>query len=275
MKETEHSWDIEDINQSLRAVTEIAESVAYGKGVRFSIPDTGTSLDVYPQAQHIQILTWNFQVAMYRAKVAYIDERGVAFEGPEIARPERVWVAPNGDVTVVISSGIERPTLAQLLQAPKSTALASASATQLPQRAKTATESQNKPEMAPTMSESSLAAETASEALESPTEPDSGPTGKEKKEYIKLSGRVGRAPVFWTTRNGVPVARFPLGVHLEGDRTEWHTVKAWRALAEKARELKRGQLASVNGYLDYEVRRGADGKARRERIIRAAAILPK
>jgi single-stranded DNA-binding protein len=73
----------------------------------------------------------------------------------------------------------------------------------------------------------------------------------------------------------VPIAKFPLGAHLEGDRTEWHTVKAWRALAETARELKKGQLANVNGYVDYEIRRSGDGKSRRERIIRAAAIVPK
>jgi hypothetical protein len=112
-----------------------------------------------------------------------------------------------------------------------------------------------------------------SEAISSPNGQDG--EAKEKKEYIKLSGRVGRRPVFWSTRNGVAIAKFPLGVHFEDGSTQWHTIKAWRALAEKAMELEKGQLASVNGYVDYEVRRGEDGKPRRERIIRAAAIRPK
>src|SRR5205823_11642199 len=85
--------------------------------------------------------------------------------------------------------------------------------------------------------------QAVSEAISSPN--GQAAEAKEKKEYIKLSGRVGRKPVCWTTRNGVAIAKFPLGVHFEDGSTQWHTIKAWRALAEKARELDKGQLASV------------------------------
>ena len=73
----------------------------------------------------------------------------------------------------------------------------------------------------------------------------------------------------------MPIAKFPLGVHFDDGHTDWHAVKAWRARTFSARALEKGQLASVHGYVDQEIRRGEDGKIRRQRIIRAAAILPK
>jgi single-stranded DNA-binding protein len=63
---------------------------------------------------------------------------------------------------------------------------------------------------------------------------------------------------------------------MEDDTTKWHTVKAWRALAEKARDqLSKGQLAEVRGYADEEKHKGKDGVERVQQIIRAAAIIPK
>jgi hypothetical protein len=261
------SWDIVGIRESLHAETEIARSPADGDGVRFFVGLSQLTLDVWPQVGHARITTPDFRVDAYRVYPAVLGQGDIILEGGVATSAPRIWLDSSGAVTIFIPSSSElgEPAdyaLRKYIEQPEPTIVP-------------LQEAQNKPGCPPGPIHQADPAAAVSEALQPATGAGSESSGKETKEYIKLSGRVGRSPVFWTTRNGVSIAKFPLGVHLDDGHTDWHTVKAWRTLAEKARALEKGQYASVHGYVDEEIRRGDDGKARRERIIRAAAIIPK
>jgi hypothetical protein len=231
--------------------------------VRFLVGLTEVTLDVWPAAGHARVTTEDFQIDAYRVRPAVLDCGRVVFEGNEEASARRVWLDSSGSVTLFIPPSSE-------LGAPADAFLAAAAA------ATPLQEAQNKPDGPPGSMRRLHPAAADLGALGAATDTTGEQfAAEQRKEYIKLSGRVGRAPVFWTSRNGVAIAKFPLAIHFEDGHTDWHTVKAWRALAGKVRSLEKGQLVSVRGYLDYEVRRSDDGKARRERIVRAAAIIPK
>ncbi len=72
-----------------------------------------------------------------------------------------------------------------------------------------------------------------------------------EQERLTLLSRLGQDPTIRTTRNGVLVARFPLGVRDEADptKTTWHQVLAFRQRAEQVRDtLKKGNAVEVIGY---------------------------
>jgi hypothetical protein len=72
-----------------------------------------------------------------------------------------------------------------------------------------------------------------------------------EQERVTLTGRLGQDPTTRTTRNGVLVARFPLGVKDDTDlaKTTWHHVLAFRDRAAWVRDtLHRGDAVEVIGY---------------------------
>lgn len=75
-----------------------------------------------------------------------------------------------------------------------------------------------------------------------------------------LIGNLGKDPELRYTNSGVPVATFSLATNEswkdpEGnvqERTQWHTIVAWRRLAEICGEyLKKGSKVYVEGRLQY------------------------
>jgi hypothetical protein len=108
-------FDIEEINGVLRSDTEVAEHLAFGQGIRFQVGETGISIDLYPQAEHLQVTTRNMQILMYRVARATVIDEGVAFEGKDHDQPERIWVDSHGDIILYAGSGVKRPTLSELL----------------------------------------------------------------------------------------------------------------------------------------------------------------
>ena len=89
------------------------------------------------------------------------------------------------------------------------------------------------------------------------------PVVLERQERLTLRGRVAAAPTFWTTRNGVPRAKFPLAVHDETDTTTYHTVQAFRRRAEQVRDkVKKGDAVEVIGYRHESTRQTKDGAAK-------------
>lgn len=83
---------------------------------------------------------------------------------------------------------------------------------------------------------------------------------------VTLIGRLGGDPEVRRLENGAAVARFGLATNESykdnmgnwQDRTEWHNVTAWRALAERAESsLKKGALVYVEGKL--QTRKWTDG----------------
>jgi len=75
---------------------------------------------------------------------------------------------------------------------------------------------------------------------------------------VTLVGRLGSDPEVRRLENGAAVAKFSVATNESykdnmgnwQDRTEWHSVVAWRYLAEKAENsLKKGSLVYIEGKL--------------------------
>jgi hypothetical protein len=269
----ELEWDIIGISESLHANTELVQSPAEGQGIRFLVGLSQLTLEVWPQTGHARITTPDELIEAYRVRPASLGQGDLILEGGDKASARRYyWLDSSGQVHIYISPSSELGMPAErVLDAIINQHNAEEGETPSPTPLQEAQYKLTGPSGPVSQDGQS---EAVSGAISSPNGQDAEAKEK-KKEYIKLSGRVGRKPVFWTTRNGVAITKFPLGVHFEDGSTQWHTIKAWRALAERARELNKGQLASVNGYIDYETRKCEDGKIKREKIVRAAMISPK
>src|SRR5205823_1428186 len=139
----------------------------------------------------------NGSLSLYGVKLASVTAEGIGFEGPGSEPGERLWISAHGSVTFTIPGGGEHSSLPDLLVPPKPATLTHGPS---PEAENMALPSASRPTSPP------AAPEAGSEPLQSPTGPS--PEGR-KTDYIRLSGRVGRTPVFWTTRNGVPIAKFP------------------------------------------------------------------
>jgi hypothetical protein len=93
-------------------------------------------------------------------------------------------------------------------------------------------------------------------------------------ERLTLLGRVGRDPTFWTTKNGVARAHFPLGVRHNpaSDKTTWHRIDAWSKWAERARDtVSKGQVVEIVAYRRVTTVEGPRAPRQVEEL-RAAAI---
>jgi hypothetical protein len=80
-----------------------------------------------------------------------------------------------------------------------------------------------------------------------PTEPHPD----DERERVTLVGRVGREPTFrTTTRRGVFIGQFPLGVHPDVETTVWHTIVMFdnRARMLQEKNLAVGEEIEVVGF---------------------------
>ena len=89
---------------------------------------------------------------------------------------------------------------------------------------------------------------------------------------VMLVGRLGKDPELRYTTDGTPVATFTMATSetfkdrsgVKQERTEWHTIVAWRKLAEIAGEyLKKGRLVYIEGKIQSREWEGKDGIKRR------------
>jgi hypothetical protein len=95
-----------------------------------------------------------------------------------------------------------------------------------------------------------------------PTPPKDRPAGKETKERVVITGRVGRLPTLKTIKTGL-MAKFPVGEHQPDGSTIWHTVVAFGKNAEGLRDsLTKGQLVTVSGYPHQREIAGKAGQTR-------------
>jgi single-strand DNA-binding protein len=94
-----------------------------------------------------------------------------------------------------------------------------------------------------------------------------------------LVGRLGKDPELRYTTDGTPVATFTMATSetfkdksgTKQERTEWHTIVAWRKLAEIAGEyLKKGRLVYIEGKIQSREWEGKDGIKRRQYEIIAS-----
>ncbi len=98
---------------------------------------------------------------------------------------------------------------------------------------------------------------------------------------ITLVGHLGRDPEIRTFENGSKMVTFTLATNESykdkndnwQNLTEWHNVKAWRYLAEKAeRELKKGNLVYIEGKMTYRKYQDKDGVERTVAEVDASTI---
>jgi len=86
---------------------------------------------------------------------------------------------------------------------------------------------------------------------------------------VTLIGNLGADPDVKTLDNGAKVARFSLATNESyqdkmgewQQRTEWHNVVAWRAMADRVeRDFKKGMMVYVEGKISYRKWQDQDGK---------------
>lgn len=95
---------------------------------------------------------------------------------------------------------------------------------------------------------------------------------------VILVGRLGKDPEVKYTQSGVPVARFSMATDEvwkdqsgeKQQRTEWHTIVAWRKLAEICGQyLNKGKLVYIEGRLQTRNWEDKDGNKRHTTEIQA------
>lgn len=89
---------------------------------------------------------------------------------------------------------------------------------------------------------------------------------------VLLIGRLGADPELRYTADGTPVVSFRMATSEsykdksgnKQEKTEWHSIVAWRKLAEIAGEyLKKGRLVYVEGKIQSREYEGRDGVKRK------------
>ncbi|MCX7930295.1 MAG: single-stranded DNA-binding protein [Chlorobi bacterium] len=111
----------------------------------------------------------------------------------------------------------------------------------------------------------------------------SGGTGMARSlNKVLLIGHVGKDPEIRYTPAGVPVAQFRLATNeywrdSEGqlqEATEWHTIVAWRNLAELTeRQIQRGTRLFIEGRIRSRTYEDASGARRVAYEIQADSII--
>lgn len=99
---------------------------------------------------------------------------------------------------------------------------------------------------------------------------------------VMLVGRLGADPEVRYTADNTAVTTFNMATSESfkdrmgewQEKTEWHTVKAWRYLAEKAAKLKKGNLVYVEGKIQSREYEGRDGVKRKLIDIVASDVKP-
>ncbi len=105
----------------------------------------------------------------------------------------------------------------------------------------------------------------------SPTVPAASEAGEQPR--IALSGRIGAQPHFRTTSQGTDILGFPLAVHDQPGKTQWHAI---RVFGERARALRnsllKGQTVEVVGYTHLRERTRRTGETETKEEVYAAAV---
>jgi single-strand DNA-binding protein len=98
---------------------------------------------------------------------------------------------------------------------------------------------------------------------------------------VTLVGHLGKDPEIRTLENGIKVGTFTLATNEnykdKNDTwqtlTEWHNIVVWRGLAERAeRELKKGNLAFIEGKITHRKYQDKDGIERYSTEIVASIV---
>lgn len=101
------------------------------------------------------------------------------------------------------------------------------------------------------------------------------------RNKVSLIGRLGAAPEVTTFEKGSTLARFTLATNERykdksgnwQDNTQWHTINAWGAQAERAKTLDKGMEIILEGRLVHQSYESKTGEKKFTTVIEASAFL--
>lgn len=100
------------------------------------------------------------------------------------------------------------------------------------------------------------------------------------QNYVRLKGRLGRDAEVKYNSQGVPVAKFTIATSEQWkdangekkERTEWHTVTAFKWVAEDCAGILKGERVVVEGSIRTNKWTGKDGVERTDKEILATVV---
>ncbi len=278
MKERDPSarqWDVETVGQFLGASPEKTGDIAFGDGLRFQVSGAPvpTSVELFAGASVARITTPDTQLTPRQIEPPTVQTGHIVFErAPDGAVRHRAELTEGGEVSFGGAhsersrSSNDEPTEADSRSDRR---LREANLERAVRMLTDALEGCAGDD--PSCPHCGPARAFAAEVLE--RQPETGIPAVTEQERLTVTGRLGAAPSFRVTRNGVPIARFPVAVRGEDGATSWETVVVFGEKAARLRgTLERGQAVEVVGYLhDREIPK-RDGTFKTVHEIYAAVV---
>lgn len=255
-------WEFDVVAETLGAAVEPSRDVAFGAGARFQLAgETAPTLELYPASGVARLTTHAAEVTLFRQSPPGIDpEHGhVCLVNDSDAERLQLMIAKTGEVTLCIAPAalghatkdVADPEGAEMLLGPdRGIPGHSSVASGPPEESFSGSERQQR--------EAQLREQESTSAR------------------LNLSGRLGRAPSFRTTRNGTLIASFPLAVRDDDGNTTWHTILTFGNRAEKLRDqLDKGQSVQVIGYQHEREVRTKRGETKLVTEVYATVVKPR
>lgn len=256
------TWEVAPVVDALEAAAEPRRHVAFGAGVQLQLDaETAAALELYPAAGVVRLTTQDAEVTLFRQPPPALDpERGrVRFARDTDTERVRLSLAASGEVALFIAP-VAPGRETRAVVDPGDAGIPLAGETRVLGRSGGSSDAAAEPSPTPVRPVQELASgEQAS-----------------KRERLTLSGRLGRAPSFRTTRNGKLIASFPLAVRDEDGNTTWHTILTFGARAEQLRDqLEKGQVVQVIGYQHAREVRTKRGETKTVVEVYATLVKPR
>ena len=261
------AWDLPAVADVLGTPAEPHHDPIHGAGVAFRIGAVQPlALELFPSADIVRLTGGNVQLSLlHQAQGPRLAPEGLVFELPSNPAGRFLSVSPAGEVTLLL---VPDATGDPVLDDPTTPRLGPQDAPSVPVPASTVPTVEIAPPIAPG-------------AAESPSEPAVPPppvaaTPPERDYVPRLTGRLARNPRFHTTKQGVLVAEFDLGVKDQDDpaTTTWFAIAVFGGRAEQLRDtIKQGDLVDVIGsYRHVREFTGKDGRKRQKEQYYATVI---
>ena len=259
--------DEKAVAKALHTLPATVRDVAYGEGHQFSAGRGAVRLEIFPRTGVTRVTTRDTRIELFGSAVSALTGSGVEFALDHPREEASLTVLSDSGVVFTFIAGGESVTdtsrqRAAVLQTDEHTPGGTPAPADLGSREDT----------------SPASAVDGNGAGERPTGQQDVPVNHEAEERVRVSGRLGRDPSFYTTRSGKRVAKFPLAVPQAEGQTSWHDVVAFDERADELKEragagqLGRGNAVDVVGYWHENQKPGKDGTARTVRDLYAVAV---
>lgn len=249
-------WDSDQIAVALGTAAEPRVDRLLGHGVHYHLEQPpGTELELFERARIVRLNGPDFQLTLTTAPN----------EGPQPTAGGVIFERPAGHFLCLSPAGVifiadsERP--------------------QGPLTAQEAPFAAERPIITPSQDEEALLDDSAAPQDASQRllpKPDPGPETA-KGERMTLAGRLGREPIFRTTRNQVLVAKLVLAHRLDDGEVRWCDLYAFRDRAERVRaaNLRTGMFIEAITYRHERTQTTKSGEERRIEEYYVVALKPR